>query len=76
LLIAVCIATKIDIKHSALPVSEKLEIIKKVYAQSHVMHAKVAEQLSIPVSVVNNIMVIKKNIHQQCVTILNQAEKS
>jgi hypothetical protein len=45
LLIAVCIAIKIDIKHSALPISKKLEIIKKVDAQSNVMHAKVTEQL-------------------------------
>jgi hypothetical protein len=35
-------------------------MIKKVDAQSHVMHAKVAEQLNIPMSVLNNIVVIRK----------------
>jgi hypothetical protein len=60
-------ATKDNIKHTALSVSEKMEIIKKVDAQTHVMHKKVAEQLSTPASTLNN-MANKKNILQQCVT--------
>jgi hypothetical protein len=46
-------ATKTNRKHKALSVSNKLEIIK-VDAQPHVMHTKVGEQLSIPVSTLSN----------------------
>jgi plasmid maintenance system antidote protein VapI len=62
-------ARKTNMKHKALSVSEKLGIIKKVVTQPHVMHTEFAEQLSIPVSILNNIMANKKNIPQQCVTI-------
>jgi hypothetical protein len=61
-------ATKTNMKHKAFSVSEKLGFIKKVDAQPHVMHTKFVEQLSIPVSILNN-MASKKNIPQQCVTI-------
>jgi hypothetical protein len=61
-----CIARKTHIKHNALSVSEKLGIIKMVGAQPHVMHTNVAEQLSIPVSTLNNNnMVNEKNTLQQ-----------
>jgi hypothetical protein len=36
--------------------------------QPHVMRTKVAEQLGVPVSMLNNIMTNKKNIPQQHVT--------
>jgi hypothetical protein len=49
-------ATKINIKCKALSVSEKLEIIKKADAQPYVMYTKAAEQLSITVSTLNNIV--------------------
>jgi hypothetical protein len=39
-----------------LPVSEKLEMIKKVNVQPHVMGTKVALYLSIPMSALNNIV--------------------
>jgi hypothetical protein len=61
-------ATNTNIKRRALSVSEKLGIIKKVDAQPHVMRTKVIKQLSIPMSILNNIMSSKKNIPQQCVT--------
>jgi hypothetical protein len=55
-------ATKTNVKHEALSVSEKLEIVQKVDAQPDVTCAKVLEQLSISLSVLNNIMMNKKNI--------------
>jgi hypothetical protein len=54
-------ATKTN-KYKALPVSEKLEITKKVTAQPHLMHTKVVGQLSISVSMLNCIMANKRNI--------------
>jgi hypothetical protein len=41
-------------------VSEKQEVVKKVGAQPCVVHTKVAEQLSMPLVTINNIMVNKK----------------
>jgi hypothetical protein len=61
-------AAKTNIKCKALSVSEKLEVIKKVDAQPHVTCTKVAEQLTIPASVLNSIMAKKKNILLQCVS--------
>jgi hypothetical protein len=52
---------------------EKLEILKKVDAQPHVTCIKVEEQLSIPVSMLNNIMV-NKNFSN--VYIHSQTEKN
>jgi phage baseplate assembly protein W len=46
LYVPVCIATKTSIKHKALSVSEKLEFIKKVDAQTHLMDGKVVVQLT------------------------------
>jgi hypothetical protein len=43
LLIAICIAIKTNVKHSALLVSEELKIINKAIAQSHVMHTEVIQ---------------------------------
>jgi hypothetical protein len=60
LLVAVCIATKVDIKHNALSVSEKLEFIHNVDAHSHMMYTEDPEQLSVPMSLVN-IVLIKKH---------------
>jgi hypothetical protein len=55
-------ATKTNIKRELLPIPEKLD------AQPYMMHTKVAELLSIPVSMQNNIMANKKNILQQYTT--------
>jgi hypothetical protein len=59
-------ATKTNMKCNT-SVSEKQEIVEKEDAQSHV-HTKVAEQLSIPLVTVNNIMVNKSKVLQQCVS--------
>lgn len=69
LLTAICVAIKIDIKHSALILSEKAKIINKADSQSHVMHTEVIEQLS-DLPAVNNtrIVMIKTNVLQQCIT--------
>lgn len=52
---------------------EKLEAIKKVDAQPHVMYTKVEEQLSIPMSMLNNILV---NKYFSNAYILSETEKS
>jgi hypothetical protein len=44
--IAECIATKTNIKHEMLSVSEKLEIIKKVDAQPHVPAQRLQNDLA------------------------------
>jgi hypothetical protein len=54
-------ATKTNVKCKALSVSEKLEGIQKVDAEPHVTCAMVVEQFNI-LSVLNNVMVNKKNI--------------
>jgi hypothetical protein len=48
--------------------TELLAVPEKLGAQLHMIHIKVAEQITIPVSMQNNVMANKKNILQQCVT--------
>lgn len=55
---AVCMATKKNMKHKELPVSVELGIIKKVVLN----HTEVGNELSIPISTLNNIMAGKRNI--------------
>lgn len=65
---AVYVATKTYIKCKELSVSEKLVIINNMDAQPLVARTKLAEQLSIPVPMLNNIMANTKNVLQQYVT--------
>jgi hypothetical protein len=51
-------ATKKNMKHKELPVSVELGIIKKVVLN----HTEVGNELSIPISTLNNIMAGKRNI--------------
>jgi tRNA G26 N,N-dimethylase Trm1 len=55
-------------KAKALSVSVKLETIQKVDAEPYVTCTKFAEELSIPVSMLNHITSNMKNTTQQCVT--------
>jgi hypothetical protein len=56
-------------------VSEKLEISKNVDAQPRVTCTKVTEQISVLLSMLNNIMVNKKNLLQQCITVQKGRKK-
>lgn len=58
-------AVKYDIKNWNKKVADKFDVIKKGDTHMHVTQIKLAEELGIPVSTLNNIMVNKTTVYSK-----------
>jgi hypothetical protein len=62
------VTSTVGIKHKPLSMSEKLNIISKVDGAPNVPHAKIAEELRIPVATLHTVMYKRNKIVKQSLT--------
>jgi hypothetical protein len=58
----------VGIKHKPLSISEKLNIISKVYGTPNAPRTRIAEELSIPVATLHTVMYNRNKILKQSLT--------